>query len=442
MPNVSADNSQGHIRSPKQVGSSGGHVEERWYPYYAGYTEGFVDDVISTLDITAGSTILDPWNGSGTTTVRAAAAGCRAIGLDANPVLVLVGRGRLLQRGATKSITPLAEEILDVASRKDQPLDNDPLQVWLKEGSVGPVRSLEQATYQVLIDRSDYELLATKGLDGVSTIASVFYVALFATLRSQLRKLKGSNPTWTRTPKTEEERVEIDALALRRDFLSACTRLQNHLAGCGVTDQAGEAGEVKLGDSISVDLSDCLADVVITSPPYCTRIDYVVSTAAELALLGFGKTELKVMRDAMVGTPTISGEDSDSQLTPSVLALLDSIRTHESKASESYYHKYYRQYFSSMTKSLSSITNSCTSDARMVLVVQDSYYKEVRVDLASLLPELADQYGWRLRSKTPFAVISSKAAVNPGARKYRSEFGAEETVLFLTREAQGTGVLS
>ncbi len=90
--------------------------------------------------------------------------------------------------------------------------------------------------------------------------------------------------------------------------------------------------------------------------------------------------------------------------------------------------------FPPMTNSLSSITNSCTSDARMVLVVQDSYYKEVRVDLASLLPELADQYGWRLRSKTPFAVISSKAAVNPGARKYRSDFRAEETVLFLTRD--------
>ena len=30
-------------------------------------------------------------------------------------------------------------------------------------------------------------------------------------------------------------------------------------------------------------------DAVIGSPPYCTRIDYVIATSIELAILGFGK---------------------------------------------------------------------------------------------------------------------------------------------------------
>lgn len=38
-----------------------------WHPYYAGYAEQFVADTLSIL-AEPGDLVLDPWNGSGTTT--------------------------------------------------------------------------------------------------------------------------------------------------------------------------------------------------------------------------------------------------------------------------------------------------------------------------------------------------------------------------------------
>ena len=42
-------------------------------------------------------------------------------------------------------------------------------------------------------------------------------------------------------------------------------------------------------NSESLEIEENSVDLVLTSPPYCTRIDYAVATSVELALLGFQK---------------------------------------------------------------------------------------------------------------------------------------------------------
>ena len=65
---------------------------DSWYRYYAGYSSPFVDYTLGTLAPRAKS-ILDPWNGTGTTTVLAASRRIKAFGYDINPALVVVARG-------------------------------------------------------------------------------------------------------------------------------------------------------------------------------------------------------------------------------------------------------------------------------------------------------------------------------------------------------------
>ena len=55
--------------NPK-VGASRDPVDS-WYRYYAGYSAGFVEQALKESAATAGL-LLDPWNGTGTTTVVAA----------------------------------------------------------------------------------------------------------------------------------------------------------------------------------------------------------------------------------------------------------------------------------------------------------------------------------------------------------------------------------
>ena len=73
--------------NPK-VGASCDPVDS-WYRYYAGYSAGFVEQVLKESAPTA-RLVLDPWNGTGTTTVVAASKRVAAIGFDVNPALVVV----------------------------------------------------------------------------------------------------------------------------------------------------------------------------------------------------------------------------------------------------------------------------------------------------------------------------------------------------------------
>src|SRR5207253_1826268 len=99
--------------------------DQRWFDYYAGYADIFVEEVISALAGHA-TTVLDPWNGAGTTTANAAKAGLRAVGLDANPAAVVIAKARLVKSDVAASLLPLADDVLEHArERRDMPGDSD-----------------------------------------------------------------------------------------------------------------------------------------------------------------------------------------------------------------------------------------------------------------------------------------------------------------------------
>ena len=83
------------ISTPKTSGCSRSTGRSRFYDYYAGYSDSFAHDVIRSLDLCPDSTVLDPWNGSGTTTYAAGCLGLKAVGLDVNPSMTLVAKARM-----------------------------------------------------------------------------------------------------------------------------------------------------------------------------------------------------------------------------------------------------------------------------------------------------------------------------------------------------------
>jgi len=64
------------------------------FPYYAGFSEAFVASMLDRMNVVENSKILDPWNGSGTTTFVASMRRIRSTGYDLNPALVIVARAR------------------------------------------------------------------------------------------------------------------------------------------------------------------------------------------------------------------------------------------------------------------------------------------------------------------------------------------------------------
>jgi len=426
------------MRSPKLPSLSAPGQGPTWYRYYAGYPVDFVDDILAQLAPKRGgsATVLDPWNGSGTTTMVASERGYTALGLDVNPALVVIARARSLGREVFDSLESITKDLEDKAADADcaELLDDDPLLRWFVPAAAKRLRGLERSVSKLLVDHDiSVPLSHNAALEGVSSLASFFYVALFDVVRSALRPYVGSNPTWITEPADATERVTLSGIDSQ--FVAAAKRLHAYLDSrpVGLANGDSQTPTISVGSSRKLPSKDSTVDVVVASPPYCTRIDYVMATLPELAVLGFSPEQLRSLRDTMIGTPTMTGVEltADESWGSVTNDFLRTVAKHPSKASGGYYSKYFLQYFHAMWESLTELKRVTKSDGTVVLVVQDSYYKDIHIELASALTDMGTHLGWTSAERTNCEAPRTMAMVNPGARKYRSDIGAVESVLTL-----------
>jgi len=431
------------IRSPKQQAGGGGRPSPGTR-YYAGYERGFVEDVLTNLSISENQLVIDPWNGSGTTTEVLARTGRRGIGIDINPVMVIVAKSKLLTADVGQSLTPIAADLIHHTREQAGAVDcPEPLRQWFAPATARYLRGIERAIQHLLMpDDPDRSFSEPKALDDLSSIASSFYVVLFETVRSFLTSYTTSNPTWFKQRDSDAAAVYVPPERIAARFRAIERQRHRHLRQAPfpglLSDNELRACHVALGSSTALPPSLSSIDACLTSPPYCTRIDYPVLTRPELAVLGIGEdARMRQLRQDSIGTTTMNTQ------IPQVIdgwgetahTFLRQVCSHESKASATYYYRYFLQYFDTMYKSLNELNRVLVQGAPCALVVQDSYYKEIYNDLAAALTDMATSLGWREAERIDFPVRTTMAASHPGARRYRSSFAATETLLVLRKPA-------
>jgi DNA modification methylase len=398
-----------------------------WYPYYAGYSTAFVADALALAELGPHSRVLDPWNGSGTTTDVAAHSGHYALGFDLNPTMVIVAKARLLDATVRPSLNPILHDLLAKA-RGLQPLSPvEPLEAWFRAGTAHIIRNIERAIQLLLISPSDYQpLFQLEGLGRVSALAAFFYVGLFRVLQKLLSPFRSANPTWVKQPDKTTDRLTLREDQLFTLFRGQITEMAADLSLLGPFASTNCEATIDRAMSACLPVEDHSIDLVVTSPPYCTRIDYVKKTGPELALLGATNTAARGLRDQMIGTPTIHNDlPSPSQTWGSTcLGTLDCIFHHDSYASRSYYWKTYLQYFDGLHKSLQEVNRTLRPSGKCVLVVQDSHYKDLHVNLAVVATEMAQNLGWVRTGGAEFT--SSKTIV--GLNTHAIDNGNPKTI--------------
>ena len=402
---------------------------EVWYPYYAGFSATFVKEVLDRLSLPADAVILDPWNGSGTTTACAALRGYASIGIDINPAMCLIAAGRVATRTAVDQsvsrfvLPPIVNDA------------HDPLSFWFSNRSASFLRGLTGALLHA----------APNGQDRARSDATrigFHFTALALTLRRLLSHDTSSNPTWFRSHHTTLKRSSPSSRRITSILDESIRTLQTKLP----TDSPLPRPRLYRGDSRCLPLLNESIDAIISSPPYCTRLDYPIATQPELALLGEARrsASFRKLRDVSLGTPTVGAEIPavTKSWGASCISLLEKVATHRSKASATYYLKTYRQYFAGLHDSLCEITRVARGAARCILVVQSSWYKDIRVDLPLITVEMMDSLGWRLLRRSDYSVRYTLADTNPASRDYRTETGAVESSLDFTKRTDLRGASS
>jgi DNA modification methylase len=424
------------IVNPKRqatISKSGGSL----FPYYAGYSFEFASRLLESARLDSQSLVLDPWAGSGTTVHVAQRLGLKSVGIDLNPAIVVVARGGLVSSRDVPSLVPLAKSILEQAQEHFFPeLPDDPLHRWLQPEAAHCIRSIETSINRTLVCKESYRPLSdADSINSISSLAAFFYVGLFRAVRQVLSDFVPTNPTWVKTPRHQQrKRPSCDGFG--RTFLEEISALSQSLEQHALQPKAEDPqATVNLGTSERIPLPANSADLILSSPPYCTRIDYAMATAIELAVLRFSEAKFDSLRRSLMGASTVSRRvtNADKEWGSTCVKFLKRVYSHRSKASKDYYYKNHVQYFGSLHNSMANISRVLKKNGNCVLVVQDSYYKEVHNDLPTIVAEMAARHGMAERRRQDYRVERSMAQLNGQSRRYLSSRNYTESVLCLVK---------
>lgn len=416
--------------NPKRKKHSVLYKQNEWYPYYASYSDLFVADLIEHYNLDSSRLrVLDPWNGTGTTTFCCAAAGLRSYGFDINPVMNIVSRAKLCNPLVinVKNIRRNLQNLKRISYQFDR---DDPLLTWYTQDTVINIRKIERMLlkYEKIIPKNfTYWKFHTEISN--SNNMNFLYLILFHILKNYSAPFIGSNPTWIKSKNISP--IEINADNLIKAFFHLFDFFcNNYTPFCNF-----EPPVISCSDSNNIPLRRNSIDLVISSPPYCTRIDYAIYTQLELSLLGFAKTDVRALRELLIGSPTIHQNHQDIQLDHLIYcnSVLDKIEFHSSKASKSYYLKTYKQYFFEMEQSIAEISRVLRKNKHAVLVIQESWFKNIRIDLPKIVLELAEKHHMNGHIER-YAVKQNIVNINTKSRKYTAKKEIYEAVIFLQKK--------
>jgi len=409
---------------------------DAWFPYYAGYSSNFVRESLLGLGVKPGWAVLDPWNGSGTTTAVADTLGCDALGFDINPVAAIVAAARLTRGADAGHSAGLAAELIAVAKRKEAIVaSHDPLLSWLSPRVTRRFRSVEGAVLSLLGSKAGVRVnLQTQT---PPPFASFFLLCLIRTAKGFARLKENSNPTWATPEKRGDTRLETFDRAYLR-MVNGCAADADRATELRALTRATRS-EVTLADARSLPLCDASVDAVVTSPPYCTRIDYFRATLFELAALGISPDgeQFRDLRCTAMGTNLMRPHSEialDSQ-PDEVRSLLRRIQEHPSKASDTYYHKHFAQYFDDARLAMHEIRRVLKLRSTAVIVVQSSYYKDIPIGLGELYSAIGASLGMRAQVVLRVPVRRVLATINPRAMHHVANRQYSEDVVALQRIA-------
>ena len=425
------------VSSPKRK-VNGRSKRSLLYDFYAGYSESFAIDALNGIVAdNPGLMVLDPWNGSGTTTWAAAKLRCRAIGIDINPAMVVVAKARLAERGALRKLAETSQLLSpsELSGTVLGDLPHDPLQQWFSKGTVRRLRSLQKG---IGLEARHPPTTPSAYVESFSNKRSLACVTLFKLIRKLTSHFQASNPTWIRVPTSFDDKTNCSSNEILAAYRSVFDDIDPEILPSNPKRDLG-CVSVFSADARDFDVSNHCGELqcILTSPPYCTRIDYAIATRRELAVLGANEAEVRRLRESQIGTPVIVKPDiqvDEEGWGRTCTVFLNAVRAHDSKASSTYYLRGHLQYFDGIYSILKRSTELLTPHGTFILVVQGSYYKEIPIDLPRIIQEMGASLGLECERCIEFRA-PSRYRHNPYARTRNLGAPNLERVLFLRKES-------
>ena len=371
------------------------------HPFPARMAPGLALDVIA--EFRRPLRILDPMSGSGTVLAVAHSRGHHSIGVDLDPLAVLISRVwttaidvEAVRDTATKVLEHARHIFTSMPTRDAYPRNADSetrkfIRYWFDDYARRQLASLAMAIYR------------TRD----STIREALWCSFS---RLIITKQSGASLAMDLSHSRPHRKFKRAPAKPFRKFLSAVDRVT---ANCidGRSRTRGPAAQVHEGDARHLDLRDRSVDLVITSPPYLNAIDYLRCSKFSLVWMGYSVGGLRRLRSTTVGTE-VRMDARDNQEIQRILSELE-LQPRLPARQEAML----ARYINDMQRAVGETSRILADDGRAVYVVGENTVRGTFIRNAMIVEAVASAAGLRCTGRCSRELPANRRYLPPPSKQ-------------------------
>jgi len=411
------------------------------HEYRGKFFPQLVRSLLNIAGIGSNAWVLDPMCGSGTTPVEAMLAGHNALGLDLNPLSVLVSRAK------HQSLNVPRQYFQEAYYRLLDRLKNQPAgRMWFNQLPIQDQEYLQRWFASHVLDELDPIANAIQAEPDVRC-RNLFLVTLSNILRSV---------SWQ---KNDDLRVRKEApgqltLDVRQTFLSELTKSVRSVLAFQYENVGYVMGTVTIREGDARFATEILyqhrhqIDAIVTSPPYATALPYLDTDRLSLSYLNLLTRPQHRQRDYdMIGNREINNRirelywqeyQQNKQLLPQdVTTVIDRINYLNSNADVGFRRQnlssLLARYFFDMRQVLREFMDMLRPDAPAYVVVGNNYTiaggrseqdggERITIKTDKLLAQIGESVGLRITETISMEMLTSRDI-------FRKNTGSTETII-------------